>query len=103
MSTIKTGSVGQGARPRQDLTPLLHAQSIAILGISQPERFGGQLFVNLDRSGYAGKIFGVNPRYETLFDRPCYPSLRDLPERPDCVLLAAPNSRILEALEEAAE
>ncbi len=88
--------------PRQDLTPLLHARSVAIVGISQPQRFGGKLFLNLEKSGYGGRIFGVNPRYQTLFDRPCYPSLRELPERPDCALLAVPNQRIVEALEEAA-
>ncbi|MBW2420531.1 MAG: acetate--CoA ligase family protein [Deltaproteobacteria bacterium] len=99
------GSVSTAERrqPRQDLTPLLHARSVAIVGISGPERFGGILFKNLIDFGYAGEIFGVNPRYETLYDRPCYPSLRELPTRPDCALLAVPNARIVDALEEAAD
>jgi acyl-CoA synthetase (NDP forming) len=94
-----------GGRPshRQDLTPLLHARSVAIVGISQPGRFGGILAQNLAGFGYKGPIYGVNPRYESLYDRPCYPSLRDLPERPDLALLAVPNSRLLKALEEVAE
>lgn len=82
---------------------MLHARSVAIVGISGPERFGGILFDNLRKFGYAGELFGVNPRYETLYDRPCYASLRELPERPDCVLLAVPNARIVDALEEAAD
>jgi acyl-CoA synthetase (NDP forming) len=90
-------------RSRQDLTPLLHARSVAIVGISGPERFGGMLFENLQQFGYPGEIFGVNPRYETLYERPCYSSLRDLPERPDCALLAVPNPRIASSLEEAAD
>jgi acyl-CoA synthetase (NDP forming) len=88
---------------RQDLTPLLHARSLAIVGISQPERFGGKLYLNLEKFGYAGRIFGVNPRYERLFERPCFGSLRDLPERPDCAVLAVPNARVVEALQEAAD
>jgi acyl-CoA synthetase (NDP forming) len=88
---------------RQDLTPLLHARSVAIVGISQPGRFGGMVHENLARFGYTGTIHGINPRYDSLYDRPCHASLRDLPERPDCALLAVPNSRLLEALEEAAE
>jgi acyl-CoA synthetase (NDP forming) len=96
-------STAEPRRPRQDLTPLLRARSVAIVGISGPERFGGILFDNLRQFGYAGEIFGVNPRYETLYDRPCYPSLRELPERPDCALLAVPNARIVDALEEAAD
>jgi len=99
-------SISTAAEPRQrrqDLKPLLQASSIAIVGISGPERFGGILFENLTQYGYSGEIYGVNPRYKTLYDRPCYPSLRDLPERPDCALLAVPNTRIVEALEEVAD
>lgn len=88
---------------RQDLKPLLHARSVAIVGISQPGRFGGLLYENLDRFGYPGAIYAVNPRYESIFDRPCYPSLRDLPARPDLALLAVPNQRLVEALEEVAK
>jgi acyl-CoA synthetase (NDP forming) len=88
---------------RQDLTPLLHARSVAIVGISQPGRFGGILAQNLAGFGFEGPIYGVNPRYESLYDRPCYPSLSELPERPDLALLAVPNSRLLSALEEVAE
>ena len=88
---------------RQNLAPLLHARSVAIVGISQPGRFGGIVAQNLAGFGYKGPIYGVNPRYESLYDRPCYPSLSELPERPDLALLAVPNSRLLSTLEEVAE
>lgn len=91
------------SRTRQDLAPLLHARSLALVGISQPGRFGGKLHANLVRAGFEGRVYGVNPRYESLYDRPCYASLRELPEVPDCALLAVPNARLLEALEEAAQ
>ena len=91
-------SGSQTRTSRQDLTPLLHARSLAIVGISHPERFGGRLFSNLRRFGYAGRVFGVNPRYTTLYDEPCYPSLAALPERPDCALLAVPNAGLVGAL-----
>ncbi len=88
------------AQPRQDLTPLLHARCVAIVGISHPDRFGGKIFRNLERSGFPGAIYGVNPRYDSLYGRPCYASLADLPERPDCALLAVSNDRLLAVLEE---
>lgn len=100
---MASGSTAQSPPPRQDLTPLLHARSVAIVGISGPERFGGIIYNNLAEFGYPGEIYGINPRYETLYDRPCYPSLRDLPKRPDCALLAVPNSRLAAALKEAAD
>lgn len=87
---------------RQDLAPMLRARSIAVVGASQPDRFGGKLCRNLLGFGYSGALHFVNPRYERLFDRPCHASLRDLPERPDCALLAVPNARLLDTLREAA-
>ena len=44
---------------RQDLAPLLHAESVAIVGISKPERFGGTLYQNLVAARYPGRIYGV--------------------------------------------
>jgi acyl-CoA synthetase (NDP forming) len=88
--------------PRQDLTPLLHAKSLAVVGVSRPGRFGGILYDNLLRFGYPGRVLPVNPRYETIGEQPCYGSLSELPERPDCALLALPNDRLVPALEEVA-
>jgi acyl-CoA synthetase (NDP forming) len=82
--------------------PLLRARSVAIVGISQPDRFGGRVYANLRDFGYTGQIYGINPRYNSLYDQPCYPTLSDLPDRPDCAILAVPNGRLLETLQEAA-
>jgi acyl-CoA synthetase (NDP forming) len=88
---------------RQNLTPLLHPSSIAIVGISHPGRFGGILAQNVSDFGYEGTVYGVNPRYDSLYDRPCYASLRDLPERPDLAILGVPNKGLVSSLEEVAE
>ena len=84
-----------------DLTPLLHARSVAVVGISTPDRFGGQLYANLRDFEYEGEIYGVNPRYETLYDQPCYPSISALPAPPELVVLAVPNKVLLPAFEQA--
>jgi len=95
--------VGEGLWPQtQDLTPLLNAQSVAIVGLSGPERFGGRLYLNLHHFGYSGAIYGVNPRYSELYHQPCYPSLSALPALPDLAVLAVPNERLLTVFEEAA-
>ncbi len=91
---------GVGPTERPDLTPLLHARSVAIVGLSQPNRFGGKVYLNLRNFGYPGPIFGVNPRYPLLYEQPCYPSLSDLPARPDCVILAVPNEHLVSTLRE---
>jgi acyl-CoA synthetase (NDP forming) len=88
--------------PRPDLTPLLRARSVAVVGASESDRFGGKLCRNLRNFGYGGAVFHVNPRYERLWGAPCYPRLSALPERPDCALLAVPNAGLEAALADAA-
>ena len=44
----------------------------------------------------------VNPRYDELYDQPCYPSLDALPEIPDTVLVALNPLRAAAVTEEAA-
>jgi acyl-CoA synthetase (NDP forming) len=83
----------------RDLSPLLQARSVAIVGLSQPGSFGGQVYANLRAFGYPGAIYGVNPSYTRLYDQPCYPTLRDLPERPDCAILAIGNQHLRLAFE----
>jgi acyl-CoA synthetase (NDP forming) len=90
-------------RREKNIAAMLNAKSVAIVGISGPDRFGGQVFANLKLLGYDGKIYGVNPKYETLYDQVIYPSLSDLPERPDCVILSVGNSRLVPVLKEAAD
>lgn len=87
---------------RQDLTLLLNPRAIAVVGLSTLPRFGGRVYQNLRDFGYAGEIFGVNPRYTTLHDQPCYPSLRELPAVPDLAILAVPNERLLATMQDAA-
>jgi acyl-CoA synthetase (NDP forming) len=90
------------AQQLKNLDFMLRAKSIAVVGISGPDRFGGQVYDNLQVMGYRGRIYGVNPRYETLYGQKIYASLSELPERPDCAILAVPNSRLLPVLEESA-
>ena len=88
----------------KDLTPLLNARSIAVVGASdKPSSFGGQVLSNLVEYGYDGTLFSVHPKHESLFSRPCYPSLSQAPEPPDCVALAVANHHLLNLLEEAGD
>jgi acyl-CoA synthetase (NDP forming) len=89
--------------PPRDLSPLLQACSVAIVGLSQPGSFGGQVYANLRAFGYPGPIYGVNPSYTRLYDQPCYPSLHDLPARPDCAILAIGNQHLLPTCESLVE
>src|SRR5437899_2172009 len=58
---------------------------------------------SLDRIGFAGPIYPVNPKYETLFGRRCYPSVADLPEAADVLAVGVNHTRVLEHIRLAAQ
>ena len=89
---------------RTTLDDLLRPRSIAIVGASTREgSFGLRLLNSLTGGRYEGAIHPVNPRYEEIGGRRCYPSLKDLPGPADCVAFAVSDDLIEAALTEAAD
>ncbi|PLP98458.1 acetate--CoA ligase family protein [Cupriavidus pauculus] len=71
------------------LEPLLNPSSIAIIGASDnPGRIGGMPIDLLVQFGYAGDIYPVNPKYESVFGRRCHDRVEDLPFGIDLAVLA---------------
>ncbi len=52
------------------------------------------------QAGFAGEIWVVNPKYEELGGRKCYPSVAALPEAPDATFIAVPREATIETLKE---
>ena len=73
------------------LSRLLNPGSIVVIGASARETSAGLDVVrNLLQGNYQGKLFLVNPRYQSVLGEPCYPSLKALPETPDLALILTP-------------
>jgi acyl-CoA synthetase (NDP forming) len=89
---------------RPALDKLLSPRSIAIVGASErPEAIGTRVIRNLRLMGFPGAIYPVNPRYPTLGDLTCYPSLAALPETVDAAFFGVPASGGPALLEQAAD
>jgi acyl-CoA synthetase (NDP forming) len=58
-----------------ELHRLLAPKSIAVVGASSRSGPGLQVLSNLDALGFTGEILPINPKYDTVANRPCYPSL----------------------------
>lgn len=71
-----------------DLRPLFAPRSIAVVGASPRSWIAETVRDNLRVMGSETRCHFVNPKYETLYDQPCYPSLEALPERPDVAIVA---------------
>ncbi|HEY2768982.1 MAG TPA: CoA-binding protein, partial [Solirubrobacteraceae bacterium] len=85
-----------------DLTRLLRPRSVAVLGATdRPASYGAQALLNLDAIGFPGSVWGVNPRRSEVLGRPCAPTLADLPEPVDAVVMAIPAAGVPAAVEQA--
>jgi acetate---CoA ligase (ADP-forming) len=71
---------------------MLGARSVAVVGASaRPGSFGARLVAEVTRSPSRPDVTLVNPRYDRIGDLPCVPSLDDLPDAVDLVLLGVPD------------
>lgn len=85
------------------LTALLKPRSIALIGASERAPHAAALMRNLFRFGFPkDHIYPVNPRYEALFDLPCYPSVGEVPEDVDLAVIAIPRDGTVQVVEECA-
>jgi acetate---CoA ligase (ADP-forming) len=82
---------------------MLEAHSVAVVGASAREGSPGlQMVYQLLAGGFPGDVFPVNPKYEEVLGRRCYPSLGAVPDPPDLALLGVPNAALEDSLREAA-
>jgi acyl-CoA synthetase (NDP forming) len=88
----------------QPLAAMLEARSIALVGASpRPGSFGQRMVDEVTRSPAAPQVQLVNPRYAEIGGRRCVPSLADLPDPVDLVLLGVPDTALEEQLSLAAQ
>src|SRR5262249_60308524 len=88
---------------RPGLLALLEARRVALVGASsRPGSLGERMVAEVSRSPAAPRVYLVNPRYQRIGGQPCHPSLADLPETVDLVLLGVPDSALAEQLSLAA-
>lgn len=97
-----TEARARSAYPAEHLDRLVNPRRIAIVGASErPGSFGARTLENL--AGFTGEVVGVNPNYTEVLGRPCVPSLVDLPEAPDAVIVCTPRTTVEETLAQAAK
>lgn len=83
----------------QMISRLLRPRSVAVIGASdKPGALGASVLGNLDRNGFSGAVYPVNPNRETIGARPCFASVDALPEGIDVAVLAIPQPAVLDAI-----
>src|SRR5499433_3321113 len=80
---------------------LFSPRSVAIVGQSDDaSKAAGRPLKFLRRIGYAGRVYPVNPRRDTVLGERAWPALAALPEPPDHVYIVTPTEAAVTAVEE---
>lgn len=75
---------------------------IAIVGATDsPHKYGNIIYKDMKRKGF--RVVGINPTRDTVDGDKAYPSLADLPEKPDIVNVVVPPQRTIKLLDEVAQ
>jgi acyl-CoA synthetase (NDP forming) len=81
------------------LTKLFEPRGVAIVGASADlSRIGGQPVRALHRFGFTGRVYPVNPKYEQIDGRRCYPDVGAIDGPCDLAIVAVPAARTIEAV-----
>lgn len=82
------------------LLPFFKPQGVVVVGAStSPEKLGYGVARNLVQGGYAGAIHFVSQKAGTLFGRPLYAQLSDVPDPVDLAILIVPTQSTPQTIE----
>jgi len=83
---------------------LFSPRSVAIIGQSDdPGKAAGRPLKFLRQMGYAGRVYPINPRRETVLGERAWPRISALPDIPDHAYIVLATDAAVEAVEECAE
>lgn len=86
------------------ISSLLQPKSVAIVGASATSgKIGNTVVLNLQKSGYKGKIYPINPKADEILGIKAYPDIRSVPEDVDLAAICIPAKYVAEALKECGE
>lgn len=82
---------------------LTEPRNVVIVGASErPGNWAARARRNLERYGFPGRVYLINPQRTEIEGERCYPDFASLPEPPDHLLVVVPASAVCVALEKGA-
>ena len=85
------------------LADLFTPDRVAVIGATDRQGSIGRALVTNLLGEFDGTVVPVNPNRETLFDRPCYPSVTRVPEPVDLAIVVVPAGAVLDVVGDAAD
>jgi acetyltransferase len=86
---------------KQIIDKFFKPESIAIVGASSKENSIGRILMeNLQKDGYPGRIYPINPKHEKILGIPAFPSVRAVDASIDLAIVAVPIRGVPEIMVE---
>ncbi|MEM3364654.1 MAG: CoA-binding protein [Candidatus Micrarchaeia archaeon] len=84
-----------------NMRAVIEPSSIVVIGASRnPSKVGYAVLKNLITSGFNGWLYAVNPNADNILGVRCYKSIKELPQKVDCAIIAVPAENVNEIIEE---
>ncbi len=97
------GEIRERIATANSLTPLLRPKTVAVVGASREKSgIGNMIFRHILHARFEGTVYPVNNHAESVHGIRAYPSLQDLPEPVDLVVVAVPAEAVTDVAERAA-
>ncbi len=79
-------------------------KSVAIIGATtRTDSVGYRVFMNMIEAGYKGELYPVNPKYEEIEGKPCFPSIEAIGKPVDVAVIIIPAKAVPEMIRECGE
>jgi acetyltransferase len=86
------------------LDSIFKPKVVAVIGASdRPGSVGRTVLSNLVNNPFGGCVYPVNPKRATVLDHPAFPSVKDLPNRPDLIVVTTPAATVPGIIQEAVD
>jgi acetate---CoA ligase (ADP-forming) len=88
---------------KEKVAALTAPRNVVLVGASdRPGSWAARVWQNLNRYGFPGPIYLINPRRSEIWDQPCYPDFQALPQAPDHMVVLVPAAAVIDTLERGA-
>jgi acyl-CoA synthetase (NDP forming) len=84
---------------KRKVAALTAPRNAVLVGASdRPGSWAARVWRNLNRYAFPGPVHLINPRRNEIWERPCYPDFKSLPEAPDHLVVLVPAAGVAETL-----
>jgi acyl-CoA synthetase (NDP forming) len=102
-SAVKWSPSSDASDIVKSIHAMLHPRNIVLVGATdKPGNYAERIWNNLVKYEFAGGLYPVNSKRETIWGVPCYKDFTSLPDKPDHVLVLVPARFAIQVIRDAA-